>query len=692
MMKRFDYTPGLMALGTDGGTRRDGSPATGRGSRRGGRRAPEEWCASHCLNLRRGDEGGLVAVRGGLTVTPTGAEAVMADRRDDENSFFTLDADLGLRLAAVERDDGSVERREELLARLPARADQYAVCGEFMVMRLADGRLYYLLWHADERRYSALGTLPEFGGISVERSGEIGITAPVAPSKFSGVVADPRQGDPQTYAASAVPAVEEALRKAMASAREAGYWTQPVAVRLAYRLWDGTLLHLSEPVVAGGSEAQAGGRVDLSLTANDKGYTGTAQGTLTIPAYRLAVGLPQALPAGWDDVVGSVEIWVSEEPDPLDGGASVGFSQSGTAMTIGVRLGRKSAAAVASDLGKALMERTETLSSAVGGTVLDLVRHEAHGARLDPAEEPVRVPSSATAVEGHGDHLHVASDGKVATTRRGNPFVVAGESLSPGGRVAAMAAQPTGGGAYTRQYVYLFTDRGVMGLTHDMEGRHRNIRQLSPVAVRSRSGVAQAPGGVYALGARGELLLLRDSKATTLVRGLGGYTGAACDRRHNELWLFAPGRKRWLAVSLDGDAPAGSMRDTEWEKVPVDCGGRLYVLGSRSVSRLEDDDGEELPVEWESFPEEWPLEGAATVGVGLCGDAVKASVAVWSHGSAQPPSLSGAACLGRWEVRGGVNGLTRCGVMLPPSWTGPRLSLAVGGRASRLTLLRLKGR
>lgn len=134
------------------------------------------------------------------------------------------------------------------------------------------------------------------------------------------------------------------------------------------------------------------------------------------------------------------------------------------------------------------------------------------------------------------------------------------------------------------------------------------------------------------------------------------------------------------------------MRDTEWEKVPVDCGGRLYVLGSRSVSRLEDEDGEELPVEWESFPEEWPLEGAATVGVGLCGDAVKASVAVWSHGSAQPPSLSGAACLGRWEVRGGVNGLTRCGVMLPPSWTGPRLSLAVGGQASRLTLLRLKGR
>lgn len=154
-MKRFDYTPGLMALGTDGGARRDGRPSIGRGSHRGGSRVAEEWRASHCLNLRRGDEGGLVAVRGGLTVTPTGAAAVMADRRDDENSFFTLDADLDLRLAAVERDDGSVERREELLARLPARADQYAVCGEFLVMRLADGRLYYLLWHADERRYSA---------------------------------------------------------------------------------------------------------------------------------------------------------------------------------------------------------------------------------------------------------------------------------------------------------------------------------------------------------------------------------------------------------------------------------------------------------------------------------------------------------------------------------------------------------
>lgn len=148
MGKRHYMVPGLMS---PGGEARQGGKCGGG--------------ACYCLNLRRSGAGGLEPVRGGALLAATGAEAVMADRRDYERNFFTLDAGLNLRLSVVEGEDGKAVRRDELVARLPAGIADYAVCGEFLVVRLADDRLFFLLWHADERRYSALGTLPEFGEI-----------------------------------------------------------------------------------------------------------------------------------------------------------------------------------------------------------------------------------------------------------------------------------------------------------------------------------------------------------------------------------------------------------------------------------------------------------------------------------------------------------------------------------------------
>ncbi len=101
------------------------------------------------------------------------------------------------------------------------------------------------------------------------------------------------------------------------------------------------------------------------------------------------------------------------------------------------------------------------------------------------------------------------------------------------------------------------------------------------------------------------------------------------------------------------------------ERVPVDCGGRLYVLGARGVSVLESPDGEELDMEWESVPAEWPVGGAASVGVCLRSDAADVSVAVWSHGSFQPATQARPACLGRWDIRGGFNGTAHGSLMLP---------------------------
>ncbi len=173
-------------------------------------------------------------------------------------------------------------------------------------------------------------------------------------------------------------------------------------------------------------------------------------------------------------------------------------------------LGARSASSVAESVVASATEKAETLAPTAGGAAVSLTRREPRGKRLDPAEAPSAAVFSATAIEGDGDYLHLASRGKVATTMRGNPFVVAWESLSPGGRVAAMAAQPVGGGAYTRQYVYLFTDRGITALTHDTEGRHRNTRRDFPVG-----GQEPSPGG---FGRRGCVCRRRGRRASSSAR------------------------------------------------------------------------------------------------------------------------------------------------------------------------------
>ena len=196
----------------------------------------------------------------------------MADRRDYERNFFTLDAGLNLRLSVVEGEDGKAVRRDELVARLPAGIADYAVCGEFLVVRLADDRLFFLLRHADERRYSALGTLPEFGGRVREArrgDGDHGIGRPGEIPRGPWPTRGKGSGHVRGFGRRVG---QRGFREGRTrTAREAGYWTQPVAVRVAWRLWDGTLIHLSGPAVAAGSVPQTGGRVSLALTAGDKG-------------------------------------------------------------------------------------------------------------------------------------------------------------------------------------------------------------------------------------------------------------------------------------------------------------------------------------------------------------------------------------------------------------------------------------
>ena len=683
MRQRSDYevTPGLMRIGKDGGCRADGTPSAVRRSGKPGR-----GDASFCLNVRRADGGGLCATKGGGKLFDSDYPVVGVDKRDDDWNFFSLDEELNLWYECRLEGDSAPCKVGKLLAQLPAKPIDWAACGEFVVIRLADNRLYYLLWDCLERDYLPLGFLPQKGEISVELIDEFEFAGDVAPSKFSSVIADPRRGDVAAFASAAGKNVAAAFEEATRAARMSGYWTQPVAVRVAWRLWDGSLLHVSEPVIAAGWAPETGGRVSLALESNDKGYTGTAAGVLKLKGYHLQVNLPASVGAAWSSVVSAVEIWVSPEPEVLNGECSFGLHSSGSELAVNVVLGHLSAAEIADKCYRSPLERMLVLPSDAGSEESRVSRVEFYGDMLDASRVATQIPEKASAIAGHGDYLHLYDGKELTTSRRGNPFLKAGGSLSPGGKVRAIVAQPWGGGAYTRQYLYLFTDRGIVALTHDYDGAHRNLRIVSRAAVASSQMVAATDDAVYALGDEGELIRLRDARAETLLRGMTGFRLMVGCRRHGELWMFPEAGRYWLAINPE--LCEGSMRSYGFSTLPGDYGGRLFSLSASGVEIAEDERGPEDEIEWSGFPDSIATEGETMLCVEAYDDAALATLTVREHYPGAGPQQAASARLGAVRLSGGISGEACCAMMLP-SGERRKLSVSAKGKLSELRRLRL---
>lgn len=128
--------------------------------------------------------------------------------------------------------------------------------------------------------------------------------------------------------------------------------------------------------------------------------------------------------------------------------------------------------------------------------------------------------------------------GAVMSMARGNPMVSNELTRCADDTVQALQAQVTGGGAYTRQYLYAFSNSGVTALMHDAAGRHVNARKVSMAVGVKPEGICATPEGVFALSSSGELLRLRDARAETIIRGLTEYSRLAWHRATNRLWLM----------------------------------------------------------------------------------------------------------------------------------------------------------
>lgn len=736
----------------------------------------------------------------------------VADRRDDEVMLLSAAGGVGLRLEGAVRADGSFESIDEEICELPAPLGEAAPAGEFLVLRLSDGTLFFLLWHADLRRYSALGRLPQLPRIDVEAADVVSLTATVDAVTFRRTLSDPRSGFTDTDTQAMGKAAGEAWARLRGYAAAQGRRVGPVAVRVAARLWDGRLLAVSAPAIVS-CGWQEEGRVQLPLAGSAGAYAGTLEGSVGARAYKIGVDASDVDTGGWSDVIRSYEVWATDEV-PLREGAPasaaynpampgvalitlagpdremaltallgagmrrVGSVEAGGRCVVGRAdhaplrhlpaevealagmrartllghagflhlggVGRRSpepqfprgegsgrvvwrvAVRLASLDGDRWICSTGSATGAASQTapllwyasrdaremvvsICDsagtwregaftlhpaewdeessyLLDADLRGFELEEVEAPRRIVESPVWTEGRRE---------LVSSVRGNPLLVASRTADVGGDIRVLAAQPVGGGAYTRQFLYCFTPEGISALTHAPDGTHTNCRRISALRVDSPGRVADGEDGVWVLDSEGALALLRDARVDVRLRGLRAYTSIVRAAPFNELHLV-PSRAGARGMVLDCTTGRVGMRTA----VPRECicpGGRplyLEALGQAwCVNMLEPPGASAIGTdcEWISSEFHAPVGGAAELSVDWPSAPEDAVVEMQICPAGHSPLTVASV-----RVRTGCGRPTRLGLLLPSAdaeayCNPPRWRVRIHGRFAALGAVELRG-
>lgn len=598
------------------------------------------------MNLRHDREGILEEAAPAMNVATLTREPVCTDTRHGNLIVFTQDAGGTLRAELKIREGEESELLLCEICQLPGRVVRATRSGSYLVLLLDDGTLHFLYFNSTTETYTSLGALPEGGGLSIEECSVASKESPIEEVTFNPPVADLRAGVPLKVVADTGNATRKAYERIFSDLRLTGRWVQPIAVRMGIRLKDGTLLSLTEPQVIDRA-MQGRDRTGVqALYSESRGAWIQTSGTSAAAAegYMLQVTADLSGYGAWLPMVDKVEIYVADEVDPFTSNlANVVFEQSSGKLLV------TCAGMSASEHHTATLNSpwrlVATLSPTAGTTVI--------GRRLpiqfaEPDKEVARGESASSGkisvMTGHGEFLHYYDGEALHTSLRGNPLASAW-STQFSSQIHGIAAQTVGGGAYTRQYIYAFTNCGIFAVTHDYNGRHTNCRPIWPEGVTDGRRVVSTPWGVWCLTDCGTLLAIRDARCEDVLHCLAGCGALAWNSSTRELWLTpleSTGSGAWgcsLTIRADlakGDRCPATMRSCEPGELLARDGKVIGYRRQGVVWRLVDaapahhnpGGGSRPETLWVSNPIETECRRLTDVDFGIYGEATDAVVSV----------------------------------------------------------------
>lgn len=481
-----------------------------------------------------------------------------ADVNEGKTCIFTQEDDGTIYVET--RVDGTAEADGRPLGRVEYLVTDGASVGNYVVLRAQDGSLSYIRRGADGS-YTFLGARPTLPRFTVQAVEGVAVSMKSETVKFAKPLTEVNGAVDAEVAARVEKAWRQAYSLLVSEMHSRGQWLEPVRVQLALRLWDGTLLSVSEPVSVSPPQRSCRERVTAGLLydSTKEQFTGAGAMALTGHGYTLRVTLEEGLPDAWSDIVAGVEVWVSKEPDALDpqGAPQMAFMHNSEGNFLTFMPPLLSVQAVEEQALHNLLGR-HSLLSGTGAFPLRWGAGLTYNSVIESYAEPMPGDAvRASCILGHGGFLHVGCGNDLYTSRRGNPFVLRCRTEGAGARVRSMRAQLQGGGAFTRQYIYLSTDTGIVALLHRADGEHTNLRPVSSERLSSGEVWTSTPQGVYALTATGTLLCLRDAEAPVVLGGLRGVRSILWSNLWGELWLSS---LSGTLVLVQGDVRRGYVR------------------------------------------------------------------------------------------------------------------------------------
>ncbi|MCM1225398.1 MAG: hypothetical protein NC548_64225, partial [Lachnospiraceae bacterium] len=429
-----------------------------------------------CHNLRpvRGD---LFGVGAPALTAQLGHTPVFSDVLNAEKWFF------------AQEDDGSViavplnSLVPLTLGRVEEKIVEGASVGDFVILRLKNGKLIYIARNAALNSYQWLGEMPKLPSFSISIEQGVAFSQRVEPVTFPKPLSVPENPVSEQIADKVWAAWLNAFYALRSQIHNAGKWCEPVIVKIALRLWDDTLLHVSDPIRISPPKRPGADRFSVGLIYDSakKVFTGTDSATISASGYSFSVSIDNSIPSQWEHIIKGVEIWVSKEPSPLNDSnvpAMAFFAgNNGNSLSFMPSLHPDSLLnAIIPHLYYGLtdfwpLEKTSGSLFFDAQTVFDSAVNDAMLAM------PAFI-GQADCILGYGGFLHIGSGNDLYTSERGNPLVLKSSTAGVGSHIRSIIPQITGGGAFTRQYIYLSTDRGIVALTHDPKGVHTNSRPV----------------------------------------------------------------------------------------------------------------------------------------------------------------------------------------------------------------------
>lgn len=505
-----------------------------------------------CHNLReeevtqRGAKGysrRLKAVARPALLAEVGRTPVYSDVREGELYLFTQEDDGSIFVEArMDRRARHMDHMASFLGKVEEVVEGGAAVGDFLIFRLRGGSLVYSVYEREGHRYRWLGELPRLPRFIVETDSCLTKEVEMKGVSFKAPLTDLSGKVPDDVKARVTESMRQAWQKAADELLDAGYWIEPIEVRFAMRLWDGSLFNVSEPVRVTPPVRQGHTRVQAGLLWDSakQGFTGTDSTTLAVQGYCIGVSVDGEMPQEWEGIVQGLEVWISKEPQTLDDDAyaSMAFMHDHTGNYLSVLPPARAVADINAEVARMPTGMLDFYSLPETPELLFNSQWVSYTSKITGYVSPFpRDATSATCILGYGGFLHIGNKESVSTSLRGNPFVLQGYTDGVGGDVRSMLPQTVGGGAYTRQYIYVCTDRGIYALTLKANGTHSNCRQATPETLGPEGCRSATPSGVYVITDGGSLIRLKDSNANVVMKGLAGVRSLLWSHSYEELWL-----------------------------------------------------------------------------------------------------------------------------------------------------------